>query len=234
MTPRRSYSELLRHPKWQRKRLEVMNRDGFRCTECGDEESELHVHHKTYIAGKDPWDYPLENFSTLCHRCHELKKVNLKTLQTRLLEELAKLGLPADLDKLTASLLVKSSKPFIQKVVRFIETFWAVFDNDWEFTTCRLGIMDENYYIEEGATFLHPGVVDESNNWANRGAILAAYRDLLTAMRQFGLPSEPPFFEAQALDEDDLVALVAEGELNQRNERLADLSGGEWESEGRF
>ena len=31
----------------------------------------LHVHHKRYEAGRDPWDYPNDALAALCGRCHE-------------------------------------------------------------------------------------------------------------------------------------------------------------------
>ena len=65
------YYELLKHPKWQRKRLEIMGRDGWKCTVCGDTETELHVHHKEYIWGRKPWEYPDEIFETLCKAHHK-------------------------------------------------------------------------------------------------------------------------------------------------------------------
>lgn len=65
------YIEKLRHPKWQKKRLQILDRDGFKCTECGDTEATLNVHHLSYDYGKDPWDYPDENMKTLCENCHE-------------------------------------------------------------------------------------------------------------------------------------------------------------------
>ncbi len=39
-----SYAEKLRDPKWQKKRLRIMERDGFVCVECRDERSSLNVH----------------------------------------------------------------------------------------------------------------------------------------------------------------------------------------------
>jgi 5-methylcytosine-specific restriction endonuclease McrA len=46
MTAYKTYSEKLTHPKWQRKRLEILNRDGFKCVLCGNEEMQLQIHHK--------------------------------------------------------------------------------------------------------------------------------------------------------------------------------------------
>lgn len=65
-----SYSEKLRHPLWQRKRLEVLNRDNFRCINCGEREKTLNVHHSYYVKGREVWDYPMFSLSTLCENCH--------------------------------------------------------------------------------------------------------------------------------------------------------------------
>lgn len=64
------YKEKLVNPFWQRKRLEVMNRDEFSCRFCGDKTEELHIHHTIYINGREPWDYDGEYLITLCHSCH--------------------------------------------------------------------------------------------------------------------------------------------------------------------
>lgn len=48
-----------------------MKRDEFTCCRCFSKDDQLHVHHKNYQRGKMPWDYPLNNFITLCHKCHD-------------------------------------------------------------------------------------------------------------------------------------------------------------------
>lgn len=58
-----------KHPKWQKKRLLIMERDKFRCFACGDSESTLHVHHFAYD-GK-PWEVADEHLQTLCEECHK-------------------------------------------------------------------------------------------------------------------------------------------------------------------
>ena len=65
-----SYSELLRDPRWQRKRLEVLEREEWACEECGDKTTTLHVHHTYYAKGKKPWEYPTESLRCLCAPCH--------------------------------------------------------------------------------------------------------------------------------------------------------------------
>lgn len=69
------YSKALQHPKWQKKRLRVFQRDKWRCKECGDTETTLHVHHKSYTK-KYPWNELMRNLITLCSKCH--KKIHKK------------------------------------------------------------------------------------------------------------------------------------------------------------
>lgn len=70
---KKNYSELLKDPRWQKKRLEIMQRDDWSCQHCGERESQLHVHHKYYDNGKYPWDYPDGALITLCDKCHEIQ-----------------------------------------------------------------------------------------------------------------------------------------------------------------
>jgi hypothetical protein len=65
------YQQKLRDPRWQKKRLEVFERDEWACQQCFDSKSTLHVHHFYYEQGKDPWDYAMEALVTLCADCHE-------------------------------------------------------------------------------------------------------------------------------------------------------------------
>ncbi len=65
-----SYSEKLTNPKWQKKRLEILSRDKFTCQLCSDTDTMLHVHHKSYTKGAEPWEYEDSNFISLCKYCH--------------------------------------------------------------------------------------------------------------------------------------------------------------------
>lgn len=67
------YADMLQHPNWQKKRLRILDRDNFTCTLCGDTDTQLHVHHKSYSSGKKPWEYPESNLTTLCKDCHLLE-----------------------------------------------------------------------------------------------------------------------------------------------------------------
>lgn len=72
------YADQLKKPQWQKKRLDILNRDGFTCKACGDKETTLHVHHFKYQKGKLPWEYPDTNFITLCESCHEEEELFVK------------------------------------------------------------------------------------------------------------------------------------------------------------
>ncbi len=83
----KSYIELLKDPRWQRKRLLILERDGWRCRNfgCGDSTTTLHVHHRRYT-GK-PWEAPDEDLVTLCEPCHE-RTTQLVSSARRLIEDL--------------------------------------------------------------------------------------------------------------------------------------------------
>lgn len=66
-----SYSEKLKDPRWQKKRLEVLERAGWKCEGCGDAANTLHVHHGHYVKGREPWEYPAHVLWSLCEDCHE-------------------------------------------------------------------------------------------------------------------------------------------------------------------
>lgn len=63
-----NYSEKLKDPRWQKKRLEILSRDNFTCQCCGDKDTSLHIHHSKYTG--EPWEAPNEDLKTLCEHCH--------------------------------------------------------------------------------------------------------------------------------------------------------------------
>lgn len=66
----KTYAEKLRDPRWQKKRLQVMERAGFKCDDCGREDQPLNVHHRQYFKGREPWDYEDGQLACLCDECH--------------------------------------------------------------------------------------------------------------------------------------------------------------------
>lgn len=59
-----------RDPRWQRRRLEIMESAGFKCEECGTGSATLNVHHRHYIKDRAPWDYEDDELRCLCEDCH--------------------------------------------------------------------------------------------------------------------------------------------------------------------
>lgn len=68
---KRTYWEKLKDPRWQKVRLQVLERAKFRCEVCGSTERTLHVHHGAYIKNHDPWEYTPDMLHCLCEWCHE-------------------------------------------------------------------------------------------------------------------------------------------------------------------
>ena len=79
------YSEKLKDPRWQKKRLEVFSRDNFTCVYCTDSKSTLHVHHLFYTG--DPWEAPMDILKTLCEDCHKFFHYPYSGLERYLIQE---------------------------------------------------------------------------------------------------------------------------------------------------
>ncbi len=77
---KKSYFEKLKDPKWQKRRLEIMERDNFTCRTCRSTEDTLNVHHTHYRKGADPWDYDDDHLLTLCERCHGLAEARRESI----------------------------------------------------------------------------------------------------------------------------------------------------------
>lgn len=89
----------------------------------------------------------------------------------------------------------------INRVTAFLNHFELVFNNDWTFTKGMLCEGDEEWrelFIAGNGTFLDPFPGEhftggKGDNWANRTALLADYRELRAFMISEGLyRSESP------------------------------------------
>jgi 5-methylcytosine-specific restriction endonuclease McrA len=71
-----TYESLLHTFEWLEKRDDILKRDGHRCAACRSSRGDagdsgiLQVHHRYYVLGWLPWDYPDEALVTLCMSCH--------------------------------------------------------------------------------------------------------------------------------------------------------------------
>jgi hypothetical protein len=79
------YSEKLKDPRWQKKRLEIFSRDNFTCQYCNNTESTLIVHHLHYYPNTEPWEYCNGQLITLCETCHN-KERNRDVLEKCLID----------------------------------------------------------------------------------------------------------------------------------------------------
>lgn len=89
MSKKKTYAEKLLDPRWQRRRLEMFNSSDWTCSHCGEHENTLHLHHKAYIRGRDPWDYDDDQLTVLCDGCHKkhhVQKDRLDELLSRVPE----------------------------------------------------------------------------------------------------------------------------------------------------
>lgn len=84
MATKPTYWELLKHPNWQRKRLEVMKLAGFMCSVCEAADKTLNVHHSYYEKGKAPWEYPTESLHCLCEDCHVVEQDKMDLLRRQI------------------------------------------------------------------------------------------------------------------------------------------------------
>jgi 5-methylcytosine-specific restriction endonuclease McrA len=106
------YADKLKDPRWQRKRLEVFERDNFTCRACGDDFNTLNVHHLHYYAGCEPWDYGLGDLITLCENCHKFETETRRSLEQDLIQTIKACGwLAVDINELAESILYFRVKP---------------------------------------------------------------------------------------------------------------------------
>ena len=65
-----TYKEQLLDPRWQKKRLSILERDDWRCRYCQSNKSTLVVHHLIY-EHQFAWEAEDDDLITLCEKCHK-------------------------------------------------------------------------------------------------------------------------------------------------------------------
>jgi len=86
----KTYSEKLKDPRWQKKRLKILERDEFSCRICGNKKSTLHIHHISY--NENPWETNDKLLITLCEDCHKKEEIELKLWINKLIKILKNNG----------------------------------------------------------------------------------------------------------------------------------------------
>lgn len=68
------WSERLKDPRWQKKRLQILQLANFSCEDCRRRDKTLEVHHCVYISGAEPWEYDASLLMAVCGDCHEFRQ----------------------------------------------------------------------------------------------------------------------------------------------------------------
>ena len=158
-----NYSDKLKNPQWQKKRLEILNRDEFTCQYCNSTDKELQVHHKMYKANCNPWEYDDKLLITLCLDCHKEAEEVRKAISAGLVESFYLAGIEAnDLLQLQESLLNATlnygSTDIINTIIRFlhVEHIQEYMIRDYHFVEKQVDVAyfnrtnTEDVIIEEG------------------------------------------------------------------------------------
>ena len=66
-----TYAQKMKDPRWQKRRLEILERDNWTCQCCGTTEKTLHVHHHYYLPKQEPWEADDFALTTICEVCHK-------------------------------------------------------------------------------------------------------------------------------------------------------------------
>jgi hypothetical protein len=120
--PKSEYAKKLLDPRWQKRKSEIQIRDDFTCQACGDKSTTLHVHHRWYERGRDPWDYPDSALVLLCVTCHDFEKDERPSCESSLLRAAKVSGLLAgNVDELCNA--IKAMEGYSQ---REVSTFLSV------------------------------------------------------------------------------------------------------------
>jgi hypothetical protein len=139
------YWKKLQDPRWQRKRLEILNRADFTCEHCSAKTETLHVHHNIYHKGRNPWEYDGKELSCLCDSCHEnwhgikdlINRVLVDQTQTEMRGMLA-YGIASILDSGAARRAQIGSRSAVTAFARYFGVSNAAIE----------GIIDEDNWIE--------------------------------------------------------------------------------------
>ena len=78
------WADAYKDSRWQKKRLEIMERDGWKCKDCGRGEHDgitLNVHHSFYVLGVKPWEYRSDSLGTYCEGCHKKRHQIQRAIQ---------------------------------------------------------------------------------------------------------------------------------------------------------
>jgi len=101
MANKLTYNQQLKHPKWQKKRLEILDDRNYTCQICEDTEKTLHVHHGVYEKDKLLWEYHRDTLWCLCDSCHKETHIHIYNIK----QTIARIN-PYNFDEVSKVLMV--------------------------------------------------------------------------------------------------------------------------------
>jgi hypothetical protein len=143
------YLDKFKDPRWQKKRLQLLELHNWKCDDCNNTENELHVHHRFYIKGREPWEYDNDVFQVLCSDCHSMKhkKINNKhylKLINLIEDNDIEFDLITELEGIIESCIANNyvgflgllnkifNDPYIEKIKQDIEDYWDSKINEYK------------------------------------------------------------------------------------------------------
>lgn len=119
----KTYSEKRQDPRWQQKRLRILELANWMCHDCGANTTGLQVHHCIYLPGYQPWDYPDELLLSLCDKCHEFRQSRETDCHIRLARHL-RTKPPHMLDVFAQLLVEKELAAYYEVIGNSQHPFW--------------------------------------------------------------------------------------------------------------
>src|SRR5688572_8092639 len=116
-----TYSDKLKNPLWQKKRLRIFERDDWTCFCCGRQTETLHVHHLFYLPDLNPWEYDDNFLITYCEYCHNTEHLIGNDLDDCLVELIR--SKPLFITAVARlCILIEKHPPFLKNIKEFLNS----------------------------------------------------------------------------------------------------------------
>ena len=141
-----TYSELLKDPRWLKKRLEILQRDEWMCRRCYDSDTTLVVHHRRYISNLLPWEYDDSLLVTLCEECHKTETEQISDSVTVLVDKVKEKFFSDDILRLACGISLMDTTGYSEVVASIYE---------YAFPNREINTILKNMFFQSIKTSLH-------------------------------------------------------------------------------
>jgi hypothetical protein len=133
--------EKYKDPRWQKRRLEIFERDNWQCLWCGATHKQLAVHHLAYTVD-DPWDAGDNHLLTVCQECHDNDHKSRAEIEKALLNNLKVIGISfSELNHFLSSVPWDDVRDAFRK---FIREQWKIVQEKFNFEPLDPPLPDTN------------------------------------------------------------------------------------------